>query len=484
MKIAFVNNTSESLGVEYLSAYLKKHGYEVRVFVEPQLFNDEYMNIPSLNKLFSFHNRLVNNVVNFSPDLIGFSVVTDFYDWACFLASELKKRCDKPIIFGGIHPTLLPEEVLKNEFVDMVCIGEGELALLEVVERLQRGSWPDDVLNIWSKNKNKLIKNRIRPLVDNLDILPYPDKTAFYEESPHYKIGYFTMASRGCMYACSYCCHSYLKKIYSEKHYYRYRSVENVVGELQNNFIKNKFRVIRFSDDIFPFDKNWLDEFSRVYPRDVGIPFICYIHPNTTDEETIYLLKKSGCCEVQIGIQTLSENTQKQILNRHIKVERWEKVISCLKKYKIAITAENIIGIPGQTATEIKELIKFYCKNKVNRIHVFWLRYYPKTEITERFKLEQNPIEKERMRPFTLGGDVFAKELNKMRALFVLLNFLPKKLIYFILSKNLYKYIPSFPLVPLNILSNLTSGSASDMITRRREFKKYIIYIKRKIWNN
>lgn len=380
-----------------------------------------------LHRFFDYKKDLVRDILLYKPDLIGISVVSDFYPWACLLAEEIKKHCNIPVIFGGIHPTTMPEEVINNSFVDMLCVGEGEQALLEVVEKLQSGGWPEDVANIWVKSSGKIKKNNIRPLIKDLDLLPFPDKMLFSKAGSHYDIGYFTMASRGCLYRCSYCYNSYLGKLYKGANYYRYRSVENLIRELEVGFSKKKHRIIRFSDDIFPFEKQWLSEFSIKYPKRIGAPFICYIHPQTTDEETIMLLK-SGCCEVQIGVQTLYERTQRDVLNRDIKSKTWEDLIRWIKKYGIAITAENIIGIPGQSENEVKDMVRFYARNRVNRVHIFWLRYYPKTEISDRFK---EPDSNHPQRPFTMGGDVLKKEMVRLRILFSLTQVFPKTVIEF-----------------------------------------------------
>ncbi|MCP4649223.1 MAG: B12-binding domain-containing radical SAM protein [PVC group bacterium] len=481
MRIAFISSANESLGIEYLSAYLKKHGHRTRVFIDPQLFKDENINIDFIHKIFDYKKKIINDVVSFAPDLIAFSVVSDFYDWASTVSKLLKKRCHKPIIWGGIHPTSVPEEVLENDFVDMVCVGEGEAALLEVVESLKQGRWPVDVLNIWTKQNGKIIKNQLRPLQKDLDLIPYPDKEVFYKQSSHYKTGYFTIASRGCLYACSYCHHSYLKKMYAGTDYYRCRSVKNLIDELKINFNKNEQKIIRFSDDIFPFQKDWLKEFSKAYAQQIKAPFICYIHPNTTDEETANLLKQSGCCEVQIGVQTLYEQTQKDILNRNINRYKWEKLIAWFRNLNISITAENIIGLPGQSHEEIKDMVRFYAKNRVSRIHVFWLRYYPHTVMTEKFKnsaCEQEDSKK----TFTRGGDVFDRELNKLRSLFSLVYIIPKSWISFIIAKKLYRSFFFLPVFLLNIFSNLTGTSEADKITRKRSFFRYVIYIKGKLW--
>ena len=189
MKVAFVNNSNESLGVEYLSAYLKGHGHSAEVFVDPQLFNDENIKADFLHRFFTYKEKLVRDICAYSPDLIGFSVVSDFYPWACIIAQEIKKYCNIPVIFGGIHPTSMPDEVINNSFVDMICLGEGEQALLEVVERLKTGAWPDDVANIWVKSAGGIKKNGLRPLINDLDTLPFPDKILFSNVSPQYNIG-------------------------------------------------------------------------------------------------------------------------------------------------------------------------------------------------------------------------------------------------------------------------------------------------------
>ncbi|MFH1460434.1 MAG: radical SAM protein [Candidatus Omnitrophota bacterium] len=483
MKVAFISCSNESLGIEYLSAYLKQQGHKTRVFIDPQLFNDEHLDVPLAAKIFSYQKNLVKKVIDYNPDLIGFSVVSDFYHWACDLAREFKKHLNVPIIFGGIHASSVPEEVIKNKFVDMVCIGEGEEALAEVVNRLENRQNPVDVLNVWAKKDGNIIKNKLRPLINDLDHIPYPDKKIYYDTSFHFQIGYYTIASRGCLYTCTYCHHSFLRTIYPHSDYYRVRSVGNIIEELSINFDKKKHKVIRFSDDIFPFKEEWLKEFADKFKARINAPFICYIHPDTINPENIDLLKKSGCVEVQLGIQTLYEQTQKKILNRNISQKRWQEVFLLLYNANIKITAENILGIPNQEICEIEDLIRFYCYNKADRIQVFWLKFYPKTKIKEFI----NQIDKNtqvdnsnKEKTFTQGGDIFTKELAKLRIIFCLLHFLPPKVIEWLLANKRYQSCFLIPLWILNLISNFTSKVASDKITRKREWMKYLIFVQRR----
>ena len=140
MKIAFINDSSQQLGIQYMSAVLKQHGHEVKLFMDPQLFADDVIQINSLGKLFNYENKIVKDVKEFSPDLIGISIVTDFYQWACNIAQKIKAEIDTPIIVGGIHPTSVPDRVMNNKNFDMLCIGEGEFAMLELANSLEKGA--------------------------------------------------------------------------------------------------------------------------------------------------------------------------------------------------------------------------------------------------------------------------------------------------------------------------------------------------------
>ena len=205
MRIAFVNDSCERVGVEYISALLKKNSHEVKLFVDPLLFDDEFITLRKLSRIFDFKKRIINQLKAYQPDLIGISVVTGFYPWASAMAKMIKQEMDVPIIFGGIHPTSVPERVIKNDFVDMVCVGEGEYPMLELANSMQRGSIDYSIKNIWFKKNKEIIRNELRPLIEDIDKLPMADHALYYESSPHFSKGYYIATSRGCPHACSYC---------------------------------------------------------------------------------------------------------------------------------------------------------------------------------------------------------------------------------------------------------------------------------------
>lgn len=476
IKVAFVTGPEENLGIKYLSAMLKSHNHKTRLFCDPQLFNDEILSIKPLGRIFDLRNRLLASILDYKPDIIGFSVCTDFSGWAYDLAAKIKEKAGIPIIFGGIHPTSVPLEVIQSKAVDMVCVGEGEYPLLELADSLNQGSINFNIKNIWFKKERLIIKNGIRPLAD-INGLPFPDHELYcHKKNDYFKVGYHTSASRGCPYACSYCCHSVLKNLYGAKDYYRIRKPDNLIEELSLAFERYRFKVVRFYDDLFPFDLQWLEEFASLYREKIGAPFICYLHPELVNETRISLLKKAGCSEIRLGIQTLNPDIRKEILNRHESNESIERSLDLVKKYRIKVVTENMLGLPNEKDSDIINLIHFYNKNRPTRSHYFWLRYYPELGI-RRYKDDAGPSADEGKagKVFTQGGDTYNKANQKLIAALYILPFLPKRAVEFLMDNKAWRFFPDFiPLWFLNLVSNVTSKSSSDRIWRARTIKRYL----------
>ena len=202
---------------------------------------------------------------------------------------------------GGIHPTIRQEESL--EHADIVCVGDGEEAILELVTRMGKAEPYTDIRNLGFKKNGTVIKNPPRSLPHNLDIYPIPDyslddqhimyegkiRPLTYDLMKTYlengtvsqylrKIGYQTMTDRGCPHKCSYCNISNQKEMYDEmgSKYFRARSVENFINELVE--IKEMFPFIEaiqfFDDTFFARPVHEIEEFSRGYKEKVGLPFI------------------------------------------------------------------------------------------------------------------------------------------------------------------------------------------------------------------
>jgi len=464
MKIAFVNDSCERLGVGYISALLKANGHKVRLFVDPQLFDDENLSFSALNRLFNYQQTIISELKDYNPDLIGFSVVTDFYQWACRMAEAIKKEMDVPIIFGGIHPTSVPEKVIKNDFVDMICMGEGEFSMLELVNSMEAGNIDYSISNIWFKNNGNIIRNQVRELIADLNMLPFADKAIFQQASPHFLQCYYIMASRGCPNTCSYCCHSYLKKLYAQKgKYLRFRSTDNVIEELCLAKSKSHLKIVRFhDDDLMAVSHQWLEDFSKLYAREINIPFACFVHPNTVTEQKAKCLALAGCHDVEIGVQSVSEKTRREIMNRKISTKQLEQAIYILKDAGLHIITDNILGLPGQSLGEIIDMLKFYNRNRVMKIYCFGFRYYPKTAIIEQ-AMKNDLLKKEdvdtlengnNVQAFISGGDRLTVEIKQLQTFFSFLLYLPRKLNNLIINRSLYRLFLPLPYFITVIFSN------------------------------
>lgn len=467
-KITFVCIGAEYLGVEYLSAMLKKEGHEVSLVFDPALFDDKYwLYLPIVHKLFDRKKRLINKIIKSKPDFVAFSVLTDTYQRCCELAGELKKRINAKIVFGGIHPTSIPEEVIKKEFVDYVVIGESEYAILDLV------NGKINAPNIWHKNGNKITRNKVRPLIPDLDSLPFPDKKLFSKYIP--QKSYTIITSRDCPFNCTYCCNSVLHSLYGFAN--RKRSVQNVMEELLLAKTSFNYKHVSFVDDNFTIDKKWLKEFLPIFKREIGVPFRCLTHPTIINYDTAKILKENGCEAIDIGIQSLNPRIRREILNRYESNEQIIAALDALKKANLKMHLDHIVGIPTETEEDLIKAAKFYIKYKPDRFTYYYLQYFPNTEIINKAGLSKEKIKRinegqEKM--YLVGGSVQNATTKNFEIVFKLIPLLPPRVLNLILDKKIYK---AFRFLPVVILIDILS------IVKTREFRaiEYLIYYARNI---
>ena len=422
----------ESLAIEHLSAFLKRENHETGLIL---IYQDE-----------KFEKRLIEKIEDFKPDFICFSVMTDDYLWACKTAEFIKKNKSIPIIFGGVHVTSCPEEVIKNKFVDYIVLGEGEEAIVELIENPRK----KNIKNVWFKNKGKIIKNKLRPLIQDLDSLPFPDKELFFKEAPYLKgEAYYFMTSRGCPFGCSYCFNNYLRRLYKGCNWLRKRSIKNVLEELRQGKEKFNYHLVYFGDDCFTFDKKWLKDFFKEYKKEINVPFKALAHPSFLDSEIIYLLKKSGCIKLQIGVQTPVERVRKEICKRPESNELIMRIMEEIKKNKIFVQMDHLYGLPSQTVAELKEWISFYIDLKPDVISPYWIQYYPNSDIVQMAK-EAGDIDNEYIKKIIRGeleSSKIVEDLKKDKEIAAISRFfwwipiLPRPVSKYLLKKELYSKI-------------------------------------------
>ena len=358
-------------GVAYISSVLKKAGHKVSlVHLKKYVCKDEFLRLLADKEPFE--------LLAFSSTTNEFSYIKDLTEWA-------KAGYSVPVICGGSHATIDPEQVISHHCIDFVCIGEGELPMLELCNKIDAGKDFLDVDSLWLKRDGNIIRNSIRPLLENLDSLPFPDRELFnyqsLEEAEQRRL--VVMASRGCPYKCSYCCNYLFRDCYSNKgKYVRFRSVDNIIQEIKVSTKEyGDIERIVFHDDIFPLDKNWFNKFIDNYSKDVNLPFICNSRANLIDEEVVYNFRKAGCIQVNIGIESGNEKIRKEILNRNISQKQILNAFNLCRKMGLRTYAYNMVGIPSEELSDMLDTVKLNTLAKPSQIQTSIFYPYPRTEL-------------------------------------------------------------------------------------------------------
>lgn len=169
------------LGIAYLSAALKQDGHTTSAFDTTFLVEIVDYREFSEKEAAVAYNAFNEKVEKEKPYLIAISSTSGDYPLVEMLLENLRIK-GVPVIIGGIHATICPDQVIKNKYIDMLCIGEGELAMKELVSNMQKGEDITRIANLWVKSGNRIFKNDVRSLLQDLDKLPYPDYDLFAKE--------------------------------------------------------------------------------------------------------------------------------------------------------------------------------------------------------------------------------------------------------------------------------------------------------------
>lgn len=350
----------------YLSSMLKAQGYE-------SFFFDLRLD----SNLYDFLNKL-------RPEIIAYSIVTGTHKFYANLNRNLKEHFSFFSIFGGPHTTFFPE-FIENEGVDAICIGEGEGAIIELVERLKNKQPISEIKNLWIKQDGKIYKNDPRLLVNDLDSIPFPDRELIYKYKGYRnRSNKYLLTSRGCPYDCTYCFNHSLKKIYQGKgRFCRRRSTFHVIDEIEDLQKKAPIKRIQFFDDVFILDKKWILEFCQLYRERINLPFICYVRVNLLDEEIVQALKEAGVITITFAIETEDNYLRNKVLKRGISNEEISKAVELMHKYKISFFIQNMVALPGETLENALNTLKLNAKCNPSYANASIFQPYPGIELTE-----------------------------------------------------------------------------------------------------
>ena len=401
--VSFQNNTN-TVGLKYLHSYLQKNDKDSTV-----LF------LPHYNK--NTNKEILRFIEKFNPQIIGISLMTPEFRAAKDFTLLIKKNISSvTFVWGGIHPSIATENCLK--YTDYCIIGEAELSFLELINSYNNPELIKKVKNIAYKEGNKVIKNKVRSPIQNLDILYFPEfcpkksyilakgkirkmnKSLFRRYTRYSGKAYDLVTTRGCPFSCTYCCNSFLSKLYPERKI-RTRSVENCLEELEEA-VKEfpDILYINILDDCFlSYDLEWLTKFSEGIKKRIKRDIICCTTPIHVNEAKIKVLKEAGLSWILVGLESGSERINYEVYKRFVSNDKFIETAKIIGKYNIAGRYDIILDNPYETEEDVIETINCLLKiPKPYQLELFSLWFFPGTELYERAKKDNinitNPLDK------------------------------------------------------------------------------------------
>jgi anaerobic magnesium-protoporphyrin IX monomethyl ester cyclase len=388
MNVLFICSETKQLGVGYLISCLHAHGHGATVMVDPLLLDNEFVRINRWNQTIAAKKwrDFCRSIQTLKPDLIGFSVNTANFRWALEKAALVKNHTIAPIMFGGPHPTILPEETLRNLPVDIVAIGEAEETIVDYADHPDR----TDIAGLWFKQGEGIIRNPVRPLWQDIDEYPLPADDLFYRQlPPSFRWFPDVLSGRGCPYGCTFCSNSSRKDIYTAQNatggrWVRQRSIDKVIKELVWRKKKHGSRLFDFKNEVFAINDDWLRDFSREYRKYIALPFYCYYSLNLAAvEERVRLLKEAGCRSVHFGLQSGSESVRREVLNRHEhNAEALEGARNC-HRHKLHFSVHCLLDLPLETPKTVRESAAFFNELRPSDVSCYTLLYFPGAKIVD-----------------------------------------------------------------------------------------------------
>jgi len=348
-----VNLPTPPLGLLFLASYLEKYGYNVKICdlsIEDKRLLYELLSSESLLAV-----GMTSNVSTYYRDIE--------------LSRYIKNQFSLPIIIGGPHPSVAPNEYM-YEWIDYIVIGDGEESLIKILNAI--------------KNNKKL--DRIQKNTVDISNLPNParhlvDYSKYYSGVNEREKKEFVFISRGCPYNCIFCAGP---KIFGSRP--RYRNIRNVISELREIREKYKFKNIRIADDLFVADKKYVFQFCKeLYKEGLDINLDFQSRIDTVDENIIKIMKGAGFNGVFLGIESGNEETLRKI-GKPYSIKKIEETIKLLKKEGYFITGSFTIGYPWEKKDDILNTFRFARNLELDRIRVYIITPLPGTDLYDKYK--------------------------------------------------------------------------------------------------
>jgi anaerobic magnesium-protoporphyrin IX monomethyl ester cyclase len=353
--------------------------------------------------------QAVNAIKKLNPDIIGITSMTFTFLYALSLAQEIKRLTNAPVVFGGNHVTIYPEETLKHSCVDIVVIGEGENTFLELVEVFKTKNIEDGKIDLKKirgiafKENGKSIVNPPREFIKDLDILPQP-AYGLLSNMKYYgcnvRTPYMLMVtSRGCPAQCTFCC----KEPWGSS--IRYQSPKRVVSELEFLVKGAGIKGIDFFDDTFTLDRARIMEITDlIRQKQLNFEFSFLTRADCVDKELLKALKDSGCIIIAFGIETGSRRILEK-LNKGIAYEQIRTAFKMVEEAGIRTVGGFTVGNPTETREDIYQTVNLIKSVKIDFVKANILIPYPGSFLYKEM-LKSGLLEHDYWRQMTIDGFV------------------------------------------------------------------------------
>ena len=355
-----------SLGLAYIAAVLEKAGHKVW-----------YLDCSALHYTVKDAQRaLIDLRQDF--DFVGLGATTPLVNNALAIVASAKKIWPKAkTVLGGVHPSVMPEEIMAHQAIDFVVIEEGE----ETMRELADGKNPTEILGLCYKEGGQVIKNQPRPLIKDLDMIPPPAYHLLPMDKYYPAIGSYRrlpvmimFATRGCPGRCTFCYRTFRGLV-------RRRSARNIIEEIKILQRDYGIKEVAFYDDTFTLFKDVVKEFCDIIEREkIDLTWSCFTRVDYIGEDLLRVMKKAGCHLILFGVESADEQILENI-NKRISLNQVVEAVRMARKIGIETRASFMIGNQGETEATIKKTIDFAIKLDPDGVQFNIVVAYPGTEL-------------------------------------------------------------------------------------------------------
>lgn len=390
------------MALMYIAAYLEDKGIETDI-VDLKL--EDPIASPGKKEKEKISKDVLAEVFRLSPKIIGIPCCTPEFNEVIFLAGKIKENNpDAIIIVGGTHPTLIPEDFFFDASpIDYAVIGEGEVTTFELAQAIKKKKDVNSVegIGFYNKKDKCFVRTEPRPLIQDLDSLPFPafekvDMEYYTTPSPYSVRGvmlssFYILYGRGCPSSCTFCVSKNLRKAAGPGRFLRFRSPKNVADEIEHLTKKYKIDGFYIIDDAFTLQPQHAKEFcDELIARKLDLIWACETRVNRVDSDLLKKMRKAGCIQVDFGVESGSPDCLKRV-KKGITVDQIKDAFDACKNVGIRTFANVLVNLPGETESELQQTFDLLEEIKPTVTSINTFTPYVGTDIYENWEVKISP---------------------------------------------------------------------------------------------